>query len=95
MKLASRPPLKPEHKQARLEWCWEHMSWTEEWTHIIFSDEKKFNPDGPDGFHLYWHDLRKENKSIFSLQFGGGSVMIWGAFSSSGKTELVFINKKN
>ena len=53
MKLASKPPLKAEHKQARLEWCWEHMSWTEEWTHIIFSDEKKFNLDGPDGFHFY------------------------------------------
>ena len=70
------------------------MFWTEEWTRIIFSDEKKFNLDGPDGFHFYWHDLRKEKKSIFSRQLVGGSVIIWGAFISSGKAELVFINKK-
>lgn len=28
------------HKQARLDWCVHHMMWTEEWKHIIFSDEK-------------------------------------------------------
>jgi hypothetical protein len=59
---------------------------------VVFSDEKKYNLDGPEGFSFYWHDLRNE-KLIFSKRTqGGGSVMIWGGFSSKGKTELEFIN---
>ena len=50
----------------------------------FFSDEKKFNLDGPDGFRYYWHDLRKEPKS--KRVQGGGNVMAWDAFSSLGNT---------
>uniref|UniRef100_A0A914DN91 Uncharacterized protein n=1 Tax=Acrobeloides nanus TaxID=290746 RepID=A0A914DN91_9BILA len=49
---------------------------------VIWSDEKKFNLDGPDGSRYYWHDPRKE-KHVFSRRnFGGGNMMVWAAFSS-------------
>ncbi|GBM73692.1 Transposable element Tc3 transposase [Araneus ventricosus] len=61
------------------------------WDYVIFSDEKKFNLDGPDGFRYFWYDLRKE-KEIFSKRtFGGGSVMVWGGFATEGTTPLVFV----
>ena len=60
------------------------MCWKEEWENIIFSDEKKFNLDGPDGFSYYWHDLSKKK----------GSVMFWGAFSCKGKLPLSNVPSK-
>lgn len=57
---------------------------------IVFSDEKKFNLDGPDGFRDYWRDLRKEPMYFSKRNFGGGSLMVWGAFSSSGTLSLAF-----
>ncbi|KAG3115315.1 hypothetical protein PI126_g24695 [Phytophthora idaei] len=53
------------------------------WDSIIFSDEKKWNLDGPEGFQHYWRDL---------LQAGGGSAMVWAAFSSRGKSPLVVLS---
>lgn len=61
---------------------------------MIFSDEKKFNLDGPDGFNGYWRDLRKEPRFFSKRNFGGGSVMVWGAFSTTGKLKIQFVSHK-
>ncbi|CAF1505793.1 unnamed protein product, partial [Adineta ricciae] len=68
------------------------MFWNEEWRKVVWSDEKKFNLDGPDGFPYYWHDLHKEEE-IFSFRTqGDGSVMIWASFGWGGKSSICFIN---
>ena len=89
------PSLTKEHKDQRAEWARSKVTWSQErWNCVIFSDEKKFNLDGPDGLQYYWHDLRR-NEEVFSKRpFGGGSVMIWAAFSSKGKTSLVILEGK-
>ena len=71
----------------------EKVSWTlGKWMTIVFSDENKFNlEDRPDEIQCYWYDLRKEEQVFSDRPFGGGSVMIWGAFSVNGKAELVVI----
>jgi hypothetical protein len=61
------------------------------WQYTVFSDEKKFNLDGPDGFKYYWRDMRQPAQSFVRRQNGGGSVMIWGAFSARGKSELAIL----
>ena len=93
-KMRSTPPLDSVRKAKRLQWAKQHMTWNLEWSQIVWSDEKKFNLDGPDGYSYYWHDLRKEK--IFSTRrnMGGGGLMLWGSFGQHGKSDLVFIEGK-
>ena len=86
------PKLTDAHIQRRLNWAIERVYWREEWKNVYFSDEKKWNLDGPDGFQYYWHDLRKEEEMAHSRQFGGGSVMTWAAFSFDCTTQIAFLN---
>ncbi|CAK9819131.1 Transposable element Tc3 transposase [Anthophora quadrimaculata] len=86
--LKKKPCLKDRHKKTRLEFARKHMDWVTQWQKVVFSDEKKFNLDGPDGYSYYYHDLRKEERIFSRRQHGGGSVMIWGAISSKGVVDL-------
>ncbi|ETV99646.1 hypothetical protein H310_07715 [Aphanomyces invadans] len=42
-----------------------HTAKMDFWRKVVFSDEKKFNLDGPDVYRAYWRDLRSEEK-VFS-----------------------------
>lgn len=59
-----------------------------------FRKRKKFNLHGPDSNNYYWHDLRQKSREFFSRQMGGGSVMVWGAFSYAGKCDLQRVDGK-
>jgi transposase len=91
-KRMGKPPLKPEHKKARLDWARSHMEFGDNWRKVVWSDEKKFNLDGPDGLQYYWHYLRKEPELFSKNANGGGSVMIWAGFGWNGKTDMAFID---
>ena len=89
------PKLTENHKKERVKWARAKVTWSQEqWDRVIFSDEKRFNLDGPDGLGFYWHDLRKEKQLYSKRPFGGGSIMIWASFSSKGKSPLVVLEGK-
>lgn len=49
----AKPRLTQRHKNARIAFAEKYKFWEEEFETVIFSDEKKFNLDGPDGHHKY------------------------------------------
>ena len=86
------PAMNRGHRKKRKKWAEARVDWTlEKWSKVIFSDEKKFNLDGPDGFAYYWHDLRREPRVFSRRRAGGGSLMVWGAFSQHGKSTLAIM----
>lgn len=90
-RLKKKPLLLPRHKEKRLEFARAHMAWKDEWNQVIFSDEKRFCLDGPDGYAYYFHDLRKEERFLTRHHRREGGIMIWGAISVRGPVELKFI----
>ncbi|UMM25849.1 hypothetical protein L5515_005500 [Caenorhabditis briggsae] len=80
-KLMSAPMLTDAHKANRLQFARNNMA--TDWDKIIFSDEKKFNLDGPDGFNSYWHDLKKDPLHFSKRNFGGGRLMASATESDS------------
>ena len=87
-KMLTKPRISGPNKTKRLEFSHDHQTWREEWENVLWSDEKKFNLDGPDGLAHYWHDLRKEKLIFSKRQQGGGSVMIWSGFGWLGKAPI-------
>ena len=77
-----------QHKEKRMEWVKEKVSWKlGKWMTIIFCDEK-VNLNGPDGIQCHRDDLRKENKCYLKFHLVGVRYDL-GAFSTNGKAELV------
>jgi len=91
-KFMKKPRLNKDNKSSRLEFARNCIKKRIDWSKIIWSDEKRFNLDGPDGIHYYWHDLRTEPEYLSKRSFGGGSVMLWAAFEGNQLLQLYFMD---
>jgi len=92
-KMNKAPKLTEKHKMARVAWAEIYVRTSDDmWVRNFFSDEKKWNLDGPDGLKYYWHCLRNDPSVAFSRQNGGGTLMVWGAFFADGRAELAFLD---
>ena len=80
------------HQESRVKWAEDYVQWRTSWCRVIISDEKKFNLDDPNGFALYWYDLRKEQNFISKRQQGGSGVTIRAAMSYYGLSSIAVID---
>jgi hypothetical protein len=93
-RIRRKVPFIPKHgAQMRRGWARSVLDWrTEDWGHVIFSDESKFNLFGSDGRH--W--CRRRTGDALRPQFtdkkvkhGGGSLMVWGCITRLGVGRLL------
>ncbi|KAA8497536.1 Transposable element Tc3 transposase [Porphyridium purpureum] len=90
-KIPACPPLTLNCKLKRLAWARHHQLEQTNWAEDVFTDEKKFNLDGPDDFHKTWVERAADVPDVWSRHSGGGGCMVWGAISARGKIHLHFI----
>lgn len=93
-KKLGKPLLTPRHKLARLRFAEKYRFWDYEWKNVVFSDEKTFNLDGPDGVHKYWRNKHCKKANRHRRNFGGGSLMVWAGISYRGTTPICFVSTK-
>ena len=63
------------HKLRRIELAKKWLETSLDWSRTIFTDEKKFNLDGPDSWRSWMYD--DEEISRNRRQMGGGGLMVW------------------
>ena len=83
-----KPAISEKNRKERLAFAKSHKDWTvEDWKTVIFSDETKINRFGSDGLRWSWvregESLQPRN-IVQTTKHGGGHIMIWGCFKSSG-----------
>jgi len=76
-KKSRKPILSWRQRQSRVDWARAKLRWDARWKKIVFSDEKKFNLDDPDGNGYFYRDKRKAEKRYDKHHTGGGGVMVW------------------
>ena len=73
--MQKKPCLTELHKLHRLQFAENYIHMRKKWRRVIrFTDGKRFNLDGPDGFTYYYHDLRKEEQFLSRRHTGEAVV---------------------
>ena len=87
--------MKKRHIKARKEFCHKYSAWTnKKWGTVLWTDESKFNIFESDGKQFVRRPSNKEFDPHYTkktLKLGGGSIMVWECFLSSGIGSIYLI----
>ncbi|GFW70663.1 transposable element Tcb2 transposase [Trichonephila clavipes] len=86
------PQLSRQHRTARLQWCREHLNWTEQdWACVLFSDESRFSLSSDCRRQLIWREsgtaYHRENIQEKD-RYPTCSIMVWANIMINGRTRL-------
>ena len=85
--------LTAAHKRKRVKFARDHAHFGDRWNTVVFTDEKKFNLVGNDGYYRVWvegdEEVVLERDSNVKL-----SVMVWGAIAYGNKLQLVCVDHR-
>lgn len=91
------PKLTPQHRYNRRVWARRHQNLTvAHWGHVIFADESRFmlyRKDGRMRVRRMRGEALREADMGEAVAYGGGSVHVWGAICSHGKSPLVVLDR--
>lgn len=76
-KMRGTPQLNQGHKIDRSQFARDYSNMGDKWHKVIFSDEKKFNLDGPDGLKKLWVPHGQLPGTYNRNQQGGKKIMVW------------------
>ncbi|GBB90234.1 hypothetical protein RclHR1_17100003 [Rhizophagus clarus] len=87
--------LSKKHRKKCLNFAKRYKDWTvSDWNKVVWSDESKFQIFGLDGHQYCWKRPKDPLQDVHvkpTVKFGGGSIFVWGCFTSSGVGYLVRI----
>lgn len=91
-----KPLLRPQNKKKRMQWALTHRDWTaEDFKKVLWTDESKFQIFGSKRRTYVRRSAEEKMLPVCvvpTVKHGGGSIMVWGCFSSRGTGDLVRIN---
>lgn len=94
IRMKKKPYMTPLHHSRRLSWAEKFVQYSQnQWGSVIWSEEKKFNLDRPDGHAFYWHDKRITKRVLSRRHTGGGSIMLWESDHHTGIIQIFFCLK--
>lgn len=86
------PLLSAKNKKSRLEYAKINVDKPQRyWDHVLWSDETKLELFGPMDQRYIWRRNKQayaEKNTLPTVKHGGGSIMLWGCFASTGTGKL-------
>ena len=92
-----RIPLTRRQRRKRLNWAEEHVTWTDQDCRpVLFTDESRYCLEFTDRRVRVWRrpGERFQEASVAEHdRYGGGSIMVWGGISRTGRTGLHVVRR--